>query len=61
MKNMDLSKAAEISRKLESLALIFQGSAENGDMPSEIYADAFETLAGMATELNAVLSGMEAA
>lgn len=61
MKNTNISKAAEISRKLESLALIFQGSAENGDMPSEIYADAFEVLAGMATELNAVLSGVEAA
>lgn len=61
MKNMDISKAAGISRKLESLALILQESAEIGNIPAEVYADVFEILAGMATELNAVLSGVEAA
>ncbi|MGN0493746.1 MAG: hypothetical protein ACI4F7_08875 [Acutalibacteraceae bacterium] len=41
---------ADVKRIIDSLALLGQESAENGGMPSEIYADLFEAIR-MLTEL----------
>ena len=41
----------DAARILESMALILQNSAEHGDLPSEVYADAFELMGCLAAAI----------
>lgn len=41
----------ELSRKLQSLIILCQESAEHGEMDSSIYADVLQIISDMTTEL----------
>lgn len=58
---MKLDKIISKTEKLESLLFVLQDSAETGNMPAEVYADAFEIIRDMLGNLRQDLRGMEAA
>lgn len=58
---MKLDKIISKTEKLESLLFVLQDSAETGNMPAEVYADAFEIIRDMLGDLRHDLRGMEAA
>lgn len=58
---MKLDKIISKTEKLEPLLFVLQDSAETGNMPAEVYADAFEIIRDMLGDLRHDLRGMEAA
>lgn len=47
------------AEKMESLLFMLQDSAETGNMPTEVYADAFEIIRNMLDDLKSDISSME--